>query len=212
MTTYSVIELVKEVRLAMDMNQTDSTLTGFNDTETLDLDQLIKGKLEAGARIVETEAPVWLLDSGKELTGNITISDATLGDYGRKKLPADFMRLVTFKMSHWRRAVTEAISETHPMYALQSSKFPGVRGSADKPVVAIVSLPTGLELEFRAANGGTVERAQYLPYPKINGSQIELCPKLKDAIVMMTAYLVCQTLGENERAQGMLTQAQELMK
>lgn len=206
--------LVKAVRIAIDMNEEDATLTGLEDEETLSLDALITSKLEEGARVVESRAPAHLLDSGKPLSGSITFKEEVGKGRGRMQLPDDFMRLVTFKMSDWERAVTEAIEETDPRYLLQSSRHAGLRGTPQRPVAAIVSEPTGLVLEFWSCTGGatvTLERGRYLPIPKIKGEGIEICEKLREAVVLYTGYLTLGALGERERAATLLEEAKAIV-
>lgn len=211
---YNVAELTKGVRLALDMNETDSALLAETDCDTLTLDAVIRSKLEAGARIAERDAPAYLLDSGKPLSGSITFNDKIGIGRGRMKLPDDFLRLITFKMSDWFRAVTEPIAESDPRYALQSSRHAGVRGNPERPVVAIVHEPTGLVLEFWSCTGGedvTLQRGRYLPIPKIREEGIEICEKLLQAVILQTAYLTASTFGDKERAQGLLAQYQAMM-
>lgn len=211
---YRVDEIQRLTRIALDMNERSDSLLRQEDPDTLTLDEIILSKIEQAARVVESNAPVWLLDSGKPLSGSITFASQIGKGRGRMKLPDDFMRLITFKMSDWDRAVTVAIPETDPAYLLQSSRFAGLRGNPQKPVVAIVSEPTGLVLEFWSCIGGesvTLQRGRYLPIPKIIGEGIDICEKLKDAVVSYTAYLAALTVGA-ESAQSLLSQAKELMQ
>lgn len=208
-----VDELVREVRIAIDLNEEGGTLLASGDTDTLTLDDIIRSKIEQGARAVEQSAPVWLLDSGKPLAGSITFREEVGKGRGRMQLPDDFMRLVTFKMSDWERAVTEAIAESDPRYLQQSSRFAGLRGCPQKPVVAIVSEPTGLVLEFWSCVGGedvVLQRGRYLPFPKIRGEGIEICEKLREAVVLYIGYLTLLTVGDRERAQSLLEQSREM--
>lgn len=212
---YAVSDLIKRVRLALDMNETDEALTDEGDNETLTLDSVIRGKLEEGARIVERDAPAYLLDSGKPLSGSMTFDKEIGIGRGRMQLPDDFLRLITFKMSDWKRAVTEPIAEGDPRYLLQSSKHVGIRGNPERPVAAIIHEPTGLVLEFWSCTGGesvTLQRGRYLPIPRIRDSGIEICEKLLRAVVLHTAYLTALTFGETERAQNLLAQCQRLME
>lgn len=214
MAEYSIRELIPLVLVAMDMNMSQDTLIETDDNDTLTLEEIITSKIAQAARVVESNAPVWLLDSGRALSGSITFAKEIGKGRGRMKLPDDFMRLITFKMSDWERAVTTPILETDPQYLLQSSRFPGLRGSPQRPVVAIVNEPTGLVLEFWSCKGGsevTLQRGRYLPVPKVKDGGIDICEKLKDAVVLYIAYLTCLTTGHIEQAQSLLNQSKELM-
>lgn len=123
------------------------------------------------------------------------------------------MRLITFKMSDWERAVTVPIAETDPRYELQSSRYAGIRGTPQKPVVAIVSEPTGLVLEFWSCTGGEevkLQRGRYLPIPRIKEEGIEICEKLRSAVVAQTASLVAQATGDTALAAALRDEAAAL--
>lgn len=212
---YDVSEIIRRVRIALDMNPSDGLLLEEENPETLSLEEIIRSRIEEGARITEMSAPALLLDSGKPLSGSISFKEKIGEGRGKMQLPDDFMRLITFKMSDWERAVTEAITEEDPRYLLQSSRHAGIRGNPERPVVAIVHEPTGLVLEFWSCTGGegvTLQRGRYLPIPKIRGTGIEICEKLLEAVVMQTAYLVALTYGDAERGRLLQAQYQELMK
>jgi len=206
--TYDVSDLMAEIRIALDQNMSSTALADLADIDTLSLDELIESKIASAARIVEERAPRELLDGGVRFN----TPDGQL--HGRIALPSDFLRLLTFKMSSWRRAVTMAISEDSPLYMQQFSAYPGVRGSALKPVVAIVQDADGLVLEyFPHVSSDSVERAQYVPIPVINGGFIDICEKLKPAVVYYAAYLVALATGQTEQQiAGLLTVAKELAR
>lgn len=206
MKVYSVEELVSEVRVALDMNEQDGALMSEGDTETLQLDSVIRGQLERGARFAVENAGVDKLGDGVSF-GSVIGWPGTPG-FGRGviQLPADFLRLVTFQMSDWAYPVTTAITDMDPRYRMQFSKVAGVRGNPSRPVVALIHTTQGRALEFFscATAGVELRRARYIPVPSISEYEsdgggryggIKLCPRLKDATVYYTAYLVALTLG-----------------
>ncbi|MDE6410055.1 MAG: hypothetical protein K2K81_07425 [Muribaculaceae bacterium] len=183
-------EMVKDVRVAIDMNRGDAPLLMEGDTDTLTLDEIIYAKLLDAVRLVEMEAPIALLESGHDfgpvlpginpghgvdspLLQHKQESSLFIGDDGKGFiiLPEDFMRLIAFRMNDWKRTVFEAISESDPRYALQSSRWKGICGNPEKPVVAVVRRSEGLVLEFYSCRSrdATVAQAAYLPYPRIDG-------------------------------------------
>ena len=116
-------------------------------------------------------------------------------------------------MSDWDYAINVAITENDPMYQLQKSRFGGVRGNPQKPVVAITSQPIGLVLEFFSCYSGDnafIKKARYIPMPRIRNNKIDLCEKLKRAVVYYTAYLAALSLGNGDAAAAMLATAKEL--
>lgn len=190
-------DMVKDVKVAIDMNRNDVPLLTEGDPETLTLDEIIYAKLTEGVRLVEMEAPSRLLESGHEIGEERMF----VGDDGKGfiVLPEDFMRLVAFRMSDWKRTVFEAITEDDPLYALQSSKWKGVCGTVEKPVVAIVRRSEGKVLEFYSCRDGnaTVTHGTYLPYPRIdkNGG-IDVARDCYQAAVYRTAALTLASVGD----------------
>lgn len=213
MASYSVEELKRSIRIALDMNSNEIHLNAIVDADTLELDDIIAQSIATAARIVESNAPAYLLDSGKAFAGTIGWIDKPGVGAGMITLPDDFMRLICFKMSDWKTSVTDPIGETDPEYLMQSSPVAAVRGNPSRPVVAIVHGPEGLRLEFYSCTSRqTVSKARYLPIPRVVNGNIELCEKLKEAIIYYSAYLTAAKLGEAEQANAMLAISKELMQ
>lgn len=210
---YLVENIIKEVKVALDENVDSSALSGLGDVDTLKLDEIIESKVVDAARIIESNAPAHLLDSGKAFGESIGWDGQPGYGAGYIHLPDDFMRLVCFQMSDWDYALTMAITEDSPLYQMQRSRFAGVRGNPQKPVVAITSQPIGLVLEFFSCYSGEsafIKKARYIPMPRIRNGKIELCEKLKRAVVYYTAYLAALSLGNGDAAAAMLATAREL--
>jgi hypothetical protein len=181
--------------------------------DTLTLDEIIESKVADAARIVENSASASLLDSGKAFGESIGWDGQPGYGAGYIHLPDDFMRLVCFQMSDWDYAVTVAITEDTPQYQMQRSRFAGVRGTPQKPVVAITSQPIGLVLEFFSCYSGEnafIKKARYIPIPRIKNNKIDLCEKLRSAVVYYTAYLAALNLGNGDAAATLLATAREL--
>lgn len=210
---YDVEDLIIEIKTALDMNNSSDQLISINDIDTLTLDELIRSKIAVSARIVETNAPRYLLDSGRAFGGTIGWLDSVGMGTGIIHLPDDFMRLVTFQMSDWSYPVTEAITEESPEYLQQSNQF--ICGNPQRPVVAITQQPIGQVLEFYSCTEGsgvTLRRARYIPYPKISNGGIEICEKLKDAVIHYAAYMTALSTGHMEQSEALLNMSKELMK
>lgn len=189
-------EMAKAVRVAIDMNRGDEPLFVEEDTDTLTLDEIIMAKLADAVRLVETEAPATMLESGHDFGDNIFIGE---DGKGFVILPEDFMRLIAFRMSDWKRTVFEAISETDPQYALQSSKWEGICGNPEKPVCAIVRRSEGKVLEFYSCNDNTafVTQATYVPIPKIDiDGGIDVAENCYRAAIYRAASLALASVGD----------------
>lgn len=212
---YDVAGLVKEVRIAIDQNNNSAPLLDIEDVDTLSLDELIASKIADAARVVENQAPAYMLEGGVDFASSVGWDDKVGVGSGYMHLPDDFLRLVSFKMSDWSKSVSTAITDDNPLYDRQSSRFAGIRGCPQKPVVAIVTQPIGQVLEFYSCSGGAnvfVRRARYIPIPKIADGNIDICEKLKPAVIYYTASLVAQIIGHAELSTTLLNMSNELQK
>lgn len=230
------VEMAKAVRVAIDMNVANEQLLITDDNDTLSLDEIILAKLTDAVRIVEMEAPATMLESGHDF-GGVTVDDATeqtsssstedspdnnrdnvfwtTGGKGFIILPNDFMRLVAFRMSDWKRTVFEAISENDPQYALQSSKWKGICGNPEKPVCAIVRRSEGKVLEFYSCSDetATVVQATYVPIPKIDiDGGIDIPEDCYRAVVYRAASLALASIGETQLSTTMLEISKSLLQ
>ena len=207
---YKVSDILHDVRIILDENGVSVPLTSLGDVDTLSLNTLIESKIEDAARIVELQAPLHLLSANGSDFGSgqgVNWHDSTNPGIGSGyiALPTDFLRLICFRMSDWAYPVSEVIYPHDPRYALQHSRYQGVKGNPQSPVVAIQTGESSSVLEFYSCDGGedvTVSIAKYLKEPKIatstegNGDEaesykvIDLCDKLFRAILYYTAYLV----------------------
>jgi hypothetical protein len=213
--TYNIEDIKRDIRIALDQNMVSTQLLATSDIDTLSLNDIIESKIAEAARVVMRDAPSYLLDGGVAFGESISwFSREGIGG-GSILLPQDFLRLVSFQMSDWSRAVTSAILEDDPFYELQSSRYPGVRGNPQKPVVALSQQPIGLVLEFyscTAGEGVRVKRATYLPIPTISDGHIIFCEKLRPAVVYYAAYLTALSINQPDVATAMLNNSKELMK
>lgn len=213
--TYNISDLQTEIRIALDQNATSTALIA--DVDTLSLEEIIESKIADAARIVESQAPFYLLDQGKALADETAITWQSNPGYGmgRIHLPDDFLRLICFKMSDWDMAVYEPITAADPLYSRQHSRFRGIRGNPQHPVVAIVSAPAGLMLEFFSCEAGAnvgIEEGRYIAIPQVSNGTIELCEKLVRPIIYYAAYLTASSIGQADLATSMLNISNELMK
>lgn len=210
---YTVEQLVREAKVAIDENVSSEALAALGDLDTLTLDEILLSKVEDAARLVESSAAHHLLDAGKPFGASVEWESQEGYGAGKVNLPKDFMRLITFRMSDWYKPVTEPITEEHPLYLQQTSRFLGVRGNPERPVVAIVHGAAGQVLEFfscLAGQGVRVAVARYLPIPTIKDGAIDLCPKLERAVVYRLASLACAIVGHGDLAALLLGTSNEL--
>ncbi|EFN91745.1 hypothetical protein HMPREF9018_0450 [Prevotella amnii CRIS 21A-A] len=203
MKVYRLEEIAKDVRIAIDQNMSSETLSDFGDVDTLSLNDIIKSKIVDAIRRVHSKAPSYLLDSGSNFGDAIYWKEL---ESGWCLLPEDFMRLVVFQMDDWERPVYHAISEDDEEYEKQSSRFKGIRGTAQKPVCAIAIRPEGRVLEFYSCKStdAMVSRAVYIPYPKIDDDGgVQICERCYQAVIYTIASLVLTTYGNADQSKAL---------
>jgi hypothetical protein len=209
-------DIVRDVRIAIDENASSTPLILDGDSDTLTLDEIIKSKIADAVKKVEMDAPTRLLESGFKIEGIGYWKEGNTGNEilsrnmvyweddlsGWMILPEDFMRLLVFRMSDWKKSVYTPIGITDEAYSLQSCPFTGIRGNAEKPVCAIVLRSVGLSLEFYSCTStdATVEQAVYLPIPIIKDNAIHICKKCYPSIVYYIAALTELSIGNADAA------------
>ena len=220
---YNVDDIKRDVRITLDQNNNSTTLSALGDIDTLTLEQIIESKIEEAAQIVEATAPNSLLDNGISFASQPVTWYADTPGYGSGYLvlPSDFLRLQSFKMTDWDYGVTSVVREGEPLYAQQYSRFPGIRGNIQRPVVTISNRPQGLVLEFFSCDGGSdvqIERAVYIPIPKIvtdaitGNRTIDISSRLRPATIYYIAYMVALTLNDTTFAGSLLDTCKQLMQ
>jgi hypothetical protein len=212
---FSVADIKRDIRIALDQNNSSTPLLDTGDIDTLTLEEIIESKIEDAARVVTRDAAHYLLDGGKAFGESVRWDVREGYGSGSILLPDDFLRLVSFQMSDWSYPVLNAITEDNPIYALQHSRYGGVRGNPQKPIVALSQQPIGLVLEFFSCAAGEntfVKRATYVPIPKITDGEITISEKLKPAVVYYTAYLAALSIGNGDLAATLLNTGKELMQ
>lgn len=211
---YTTDDIIKDVKVALDRNIDSEALISIEDLSTLTLNEIINNSIEDAAQSVLLQAPSTRIGEGKSFSGDVAWESRHGFGMGFLKLPDDFLRLITFQMSDWERAVTIPIFEDSPLYQRQRSRYPGVRGCPQRPIVAIVQYPTGQYIEFFNCVGGeevSIKRAQYLAYPKIQESKIELPEKCYSAIIYLIAARVCQIIKETDQSNILMAISKEML-
>lgn len=192
MQTYSEDALVKDVRTAIDENTqvtafTDGDGAAF-DTDTLEMEEIIKSKIPDAINAVRMSAPLNMLEL-TEVTPSVTWTDTGKG-IGRIALPADFMRLGWFKMSDWLYGVQKAMTPLSEEYPQQFSDYQGVRGNPSRPVVAVAPDGGNAVLEFfSCASTEASARLLYVGRQTGSAASYQLEEAIYRAVVLKTAAL-----------------------
>lgn len=201
MLRVALSELVAEVRVALDENAIQSEYLGAS-ADNLELDGIIQAKLPEAARDVTETADVGLLEPLAMVT-TVTSHDGG----GLLTIPDDFLRLVNLKMTGWNRSVSMVAGEGSDIDLMQRNKY--TRGTAIKPVCVFSHDANGNRVIEYFGVGDTVEKALYMPIPKVEGSGedavLPISRLLKQAIVRRAAGLVLMARGETALAQQYLS-------
>ncbi len=190
---YHQEDMMRDVRVELGYNPDNMALIEADDIETLRLDEMIRRQVIPSACQVLCTAPVERIDTCRPLRGTLAWAEQEGTGMAFMVLPDDFLRLISVSMTNWRRPA-KIIAESDPLYPLQSSPFPGVRGNPDRPVAAIVRYPAALVVELYAATGGVeakLQRALYVAAPRFNSEgYIDLPAPLYHDIIRQIAETV----------------------
>ncbi len=124
---------------------------------------------EVGGRLIR-EASYSMLGGGVEVEVDVEMSRLASGLFAAEiRLPAGFLRLVSVKMSGWRRSVSELILPGNPGWDCQWSDEEGIAGCPEKPRVYLdgcVLRAVGCRSE---TDGLAWLRCWCLPHPDSDG-------------------------------------------
>jgi hypothetical protein len=212
---YQLENIKQDVRVCMDENRTDDSLIIGGDEETIDLDAIIESKVLEAVRRVHSEAPYYFLEQGHNFTSSGIFWNGTNDTSGWLLLPNDFLRMVVFEMSDWERPAYNALTVDDPDYAKQRSRIKGIRGSVQRPVVAVAVRPEGKVLEFYSCNSrnATISKAVYIPMPEFDVmNSVEICERCYQAVVYTVAALTLVSMGETEKANAFFENTKTLLE
>lgn len=208
---YQGARILRDVRRILDENSSGADLLLENDRETLDLDSLILSKAEEGAEHALLVAHPSYLEGGHQLPDEIYKME---GGGGMLPLPDDFLRLREIRLKSWERTLHSAIAENDPRYAMQSSRFSGIKGNVQKPVCALAGRSTGIVLELYPYGGvgDTLVHGDYIPRPRFDrDGGIDISKKCYRGSLYITAGLVALTYGEGERADRLTATGEKML-
>lgn len=255
---YVVSKIIEDIKIALDQNQTENSIIAQEDN-TLALDEVIRQKILHAARHLLETSDVSVLGEGKScpivkmVNGveqipttwadhdiinqlNIYESEEGWGELSMwlLEMPSDYLRLLSLKMSDWKRAVYGTIPFESAEYSQLKSGFAGITGNPERPVVAeakssgisifntgspSVTAHTVSFFEIYTSATGDVESFRYCPIPKyenitVSGSTVangglEFPERLYRMLVYQAASLVAATYKETALAQTLMNMVYE---
>lgn len=203
---YQVERIKEDVRVCIDQNASSAELVTDSDMDMLTLEDVIGSKIVEAVDMVHTAAPYYLLEQGHNFNDASEVVYWGDQESGWVLLPEDFLRLVVFEMSDWERPVYSVITPADPKYARQHCRVKALRGTAQRPVVAIAVRPEGRVLEFWSCKSedAVITRAVYMPHAYIDeDGGVNISERCYTAAVYMIAGLTMSACGEGERAKAM---------
>lgn len=201
---YQVANIVHDVHLAIDQNEESAPLLADADPDALTLDDIIKSKITEAVDAVHAAAPVHLLERGHNLDATIHWHEL---ESGHLLLPDDFLRLVVFQMDDWEHPVYSAITTDDPLYERQHSRIKALRGTSQRPVVAICARPEGNAIEFYSCKTtrATIKQAVYIPLAAIDRhGGVDISQRCFKAVVHTIAAYTLSACNEQDKANAQI--------
>lgn len=193
-------DLIRSVRIRL--NQLPDRPSAFKEftSVALPLDELIASVIEQGVNEIIDEIPPRAYPEPKKFgDGASWVSEH---DY-LVPLPADFKRLVTFRLTGWERSVDRLIMPDDADYQEMFSKFTMIRGTPSRPRCYYVP-DEGRGRLLASSCERDVEKiasALYVPVAlqKGNGSErtIDFPSVIRDRVVARVAALTHEIIDNN---------------
>lgn len=201
--------IIKDVRIAIDENANTTPFTDesglITDITTLEMDDIIGSKIADGINAVRLYAPL------SKLRPNSTVDVAPqwideTKFIGQIPLPDDCLRFVSFRMSDWLYAVSNYITADSIFYAMQFSKYKGVRGSVSRPVVALSTDAQGGRkvIQFFSSESTSAKATfVYIPREDDTDGPFEIENEIYRAVVLKVASIVALTYLNGDMAKAL---------
>lgn len=195
MKTYSVEQIIEQVRIKYDEFGTDESEMIVS-PDNVDMDTIIASNIGAAYHFVMMGADLSMLEGQ-----NLKVDDDSLEIdkdlVGHIKLPDDFLRVVTVRLSSWKSSPANVITEGMPEYRMQSDPY--ACGTFQYPVMAIVNSVEGrfLELYKARTQEDTLKSFVYVPSWSSGNNEVNIPDMLSDAFIYYVAGLTATTFRED---------------
>ena len=207
---YYISDILKSVRVTLDQNQEETIL--LEDADTLQLDALIREKIEECALWVNEHAALEQITEVKEV-------ESTDGADERGELtivlPDDWLRLKVAKMQDWKVPVRIAVSDVSDVALMRWSDYKGIRPTPLRPMAVETEIADGRALVLCGSEeDAEFEYIRYVPIPKIaeeSGTEAEyldFTEQLYASLVNRIASVVAVT-WQDQRAKDYVTISSE---
>lgn len=193
MKTISAEEITRKVRIKLDEIAVNESEMMDSDADNANLDSVIKSCIAEAYRYISLNADDTMLE-GKAIESPKLEVDEDLT--GRIKLPSDFLRLLTIRLSSWSTA-PQIVDEKSPEYLMQSNKW--TCGTPLRPIVALVNTYEGRQLELYKASSKDekVKAFVYVPSLPEKFSYVDISVQTEEAFIYYVAALTLVTFRED---------------
>lgn len=187
--------------------------------DAVDIHRLVEGAIVEAAVTIHNQAPAIMLDGrlavadSKDSQGKTIENDyaASIDDEGVMTITmhADTIRIASVKASDSGYVVCDLLPEDSAEARKQLDKY--VRGVPDDPRVVLQKTwaseycPILKYYTFGSLKAGSTSDTRsveihYVPYPKIDETIVEICPKLEHAVLNELVAMVLDSLNEHDKA------------
>lgn len=215
MKDYELTYIIGRVRNILDQNMDTDSMAGFGDAETLELDEVIREQVCAGARLIELAAPIGML--GKVYPGSVSDLCSLNSHIELYGLPSNFLREVYFKMECWEVGITSFSDVGSKDYFMLHSRNADIVLSSHRPVAILVPTSTsGSNRQYNLEVYVTgrkyhVDDFYFITEPSISkANTVSLCDKLEEPILYAIASLVANSFGAVQQSINLMSTARAL--
>lgn len=197
-------EIVNKVRAIMNETGEEAKLSLLSE-DTVKLDEYIKSVIPDAVNIIITNSLVRCVN---KKSGEASVAVSRENGMGYIILPDDYVSLIAFKLSGWKRMVAILYPITSEEYKAQRNEF--TRSGIRKPMCFLNCNEIGQRiLEYYAIgtpNPATVETFVYEgKYNSDEGIDLSANDSLAIAVCYMCASLVCSIFENEKTAKEMQT-------
>ena len=144
-------DLINKVKTRIDeVSKSGDTIVDVGIENTKPYDTIVDELLDESALEVLLKAPFFRLPITAMTTPASGTPDTNDAKIGTISLPADFLRLVSFKMKEWLKPVTTFALPGDDIAVKQSNKY--IRGGVAKPVAILRKTSTGHLVSYYSIN------------------------------------------------------------
>lgn len=210
MFSLNVATALQYVRRALDELTSVEEIGMIASPDSLDLETMVEGAMVEAAVRVHENANVLYLDGKMGYDGeDFSLEGDDEGVGVKLKATVPMVRVVSIKASDSDYTITEFLPEDSAEARKQKNKY--TRGTYDDPRAVLNKVnnqedsgsdhtPCITYYSMREEGELPEFTYEYVPYPEINETEMEICPRLEYAVLNEITAMVLESLGEMEKA------------